>query len=102
MSDSAATGGDPATVDAMAHQTVRNDAVADAPVYNTDDASSLAGREAEVAEEQNLDERHATGEHYTGGRRGVEEDDPLLDLDHPVDAPVEDPETNLGRGVDNI
>jgi hypothetical protein len=85
MSDSAATGGDPATVDAM------------------NDASPLAAREAEVTEEQHLDDRHATGEHYTGAGGASAGSDPLLDLDENlVDATIEDPDTNLGRGIDNI
>ncbi|WP_411722255.1 hypothetical protein [Mycetocola sp.] len=106
MSDSAATGGDPATVDAMAHQTVTNDAVADAPVYNTDNDSPLAAREAEVTEEQHLDDRHATGEHYVSDQHHAiaGEDDPLDDVyrDDTLEAAADDPELNAGRGVDNI
>ena len=69
MSDSAMTGGDPETVDATAHQTVTNDAVAGEPVYDTDTEGSARARlDAEATEEQYLDERHAnTGELYTGG-----------------------------------
>jgi hypothetical protein len=89
MSDPAATG-DP-TVDA-------ND-----PVIH--DAATLARREAEVTEEQHLDDRHATGEHYVSEEhRAPAPDDPLVDVyrdDIPA-AAAGDPELNLGRGVDNI
>ena len=63
------TGGDPDTVDATAHLTASNDAVADAPVQKPDtDGDIRSALEAEAVEEQHLDERHATtGELYTGG-----------------------------------
>ncbi len=83
MSDSAATGGDPETVDAMAHQTVTNDAVAGEPVYDTDtDGDVRSALDAEATEEQHLDERHATtGELYTGGGSDFEQVAPVSDDD---------------------
>lgn len=81
MSDSAMTGGDPETVDMMGHQTAKNDPVIGEPVYNTNDAEDP--RNAEILEEQHLDDRHATGEHYTPG------------VDPDVDAPEGDPMINL-------
>jgi hypothetical protein len=90
----------------MDHQTVTNDAVADAQVDNTDNDSPLAAREAEVTEEQHLDDRHATSEHYVSDqlRSAVTEDDPLADVyrDDVVDAATDDPELNPGRGIDNV
>ncbi|MET0713449.1 MAG: hypothetical protein ABWY57_00930 [Mycetocola sp.] len=104
MSDSAVTGGDPETVDAMGHQTVTNDAVADAPVYNTDNESPLAAREAEVLEEQHLDDRHATGEHYVSDEHSGMDDDPLAEIyrEDTLEAVADDPDLNAGRGIDNI
>lgn len=106
MSDSAVTGGDPATVDAMGHQTAKNDAVADEPVYNTNASSLAAALDAEATEEQHLDDRHATGEHYVAEehRAMADDEDPLTDIyrDDIPEAAADDPELNLGRGVDNI
>ena len=71
-----------------------------------DETPTLAAREAEVVEEQHLDDRHATGEHYVSEEhRAIADDsDPLADVyrDDPLEAATDDPEFNLGRGIDNV
>lgn len=72
MSDSAMTGGNPETID--------NARVLGEPVYN--DAEDA--RNAEATEEQHLDDRHATGEHYTPADdfdAVAPEGDPMINLD---------------------
>jgi hypothetical protein len=45
--------------------------------HSNDGGSIFDALDAEAAEEQHLDDRHATGEHYTGGQDDYPGDDPL-------------------------
>lgn len=80
-------------------------ATADEPVSNTSSSSLQEALDAAAIEEQHLDDRHATGEHYVGDQhRATDDVDSLADVyeGDPLEAATDDPELKLGRGIDNI
>ncbi|MET4638045.1 hypothetical protein [Mycetocola sp. 2940] len=80
-------------------------ATAEEPESNTSSSSLQEALDAEAVEEQHLDDRHATGEHDVSEKHATTEDLGALAgvyEDDPYESAADNPELDLGRGIDNI